>query len=69
LLFTCARTAPPNLALGAITASPGMRDQLRAAPMQTNGWFVKALAVPAAAAEPQGLCRTRIYIDFNHSFV
>src|SRR5206468_3397991 len=31
LLSKCARTAPPDLASDAIAASPGMRDQLRAA--------------------------------------
>jgi hypothetical protein len=41
LLVTFARIAPPALAADAITASPGMRDQLRAGHLRTHRREVK----------------------------
>jgi hypothetical protein len=40
-------TAPPGIALGAISASPGMRDQLRAARVDEPNDYFKKFALSA----------------------
>jgi len=44
LLVAGARTAPLSIALSAITASPGVRDQLRAGHMAARALSVKPAA-------------------------